>query len=490
MANSIQQRNKFDLQKAWYQSLDQDRQMRLVRYARYWDFFLTKHWQGSDSDSEGLITLNYCKKMVVKSADWLFGKCVEFIALEGYDEVIPVINEIWDTNFKQNKELFLYNCGIMGGVTGDVWCKVVWDEKRSPDFPIRIILLDSAIVEPILNPHDLSDMEGVVISYPFWDEEKNRVVNYQEQISSSEILIKHDEEIIFSGENPYGFINVIHAQNQPMPCDFWGLSDLDDIIPINEELNRKNTDISDIINYHAEPITCIFGAKMRNIIQGDGKTWSGFPEKARVENIQLSGDLKASNDYVANIKSYMHEISNVPKGSMDTMGGISNTSGVGLHIQFLPLTELTRRKQITYGGFLKEINGAIIKIAEKMNWGDIDWSKLGKRKYTCISAVFDNPLPKDDLIELNLIREELSLRLESRRGAMERLKKRDIKKKLAEIDKEIQEDKDGWLHSLTQQSVMGNTSYKNIGGVQQAGETVDTANTDLTVNRQKAKDKE
>lgn len=473
---SIRQHNRFELQKAWYQSLDQERQSRLMRYKKYWDFFLGDHWRNADEDSEGLVTLNYCKLYVMKSVAWLIGNGIEFIAMEGYDDLIPLINDVWENNKGQKKAKFLYNAGIMGSITGDVWVKVSWDTKSSPESPIRLILLDSSIVEPIFNPHDLDDIQGIVISYPFYDEESGRVINYQEEITNESILIKHDDEIILSEANPLGFINVVHAQNQPIPCEFWGLSDLADMLPINEEFNRKNTDVSDIINYHAEPITCIFGAKMKQIVQGDNKTWSGFPEKARVENLQLTGDLKASNDYIEKIKSYMHEIGEIPRGSLDTMNGISNTSGIGLHIQFLPLIELTKRKQITYGALLKDINSLIIRIAEKMGYGDVNWSKLGKRKYLCIDSVFEMPLPKDRLIEMNLIREEMSLRLESRRGAMERLKKRDISRKIAEIDKELEEDKDGWLHSLTASSGMVNNATdnqrKNIGGIVHPSETV------------------
>lgn len=472
-ANSIQNRSLYELQKVWYQSLEQDRQQRLYRYLHYWNFYRNNHWENSGSDNEGLVTVNYCKKAITKSNDWLFGKGIEFTAKEGFDEVIPFINNVWDNNKGQKKMKLLYNTGIMGGITGDMWVKVIWDKEKSPDNPIRLILLDSSIVEPVFNIHDLDDIQAVTISYPFWDEEAGKVVHYWEEVSNDRIIIKHDDTIIFNDVNPYGFINIVHGQNQPVPSDFWGESDLTDIIPINKQFNEKNTDVSDIIKYHAEPITCIFGAKMRNIVQGDDKTWSGFPDNARVENIQLNGDLGASNDHIANIKSYFHEISGIPRGSLDTMGGISNTTGVGLGVQFLPLIELTLRKQITYGEFIKEINGLIIRIAEKMNYGGINWSKFKSDKYSCIDCVFEMPLPKDKLIELNIIREEMALGLESRRGAMERLKKRDINKKLKEIDEERSSDELGIFSSL--KGINGNVNNaKNIGGVLQKGETVDS----------------
>lgn len=467
---------KSDMQRAWVQSLEQDRANRLRRYALYWDFYLGKHWRSADYggypeyETDPLLVFNYCRRIVSKTASWLFSKGVEFVALKEYEALIPLINDTWETN-KKNK--FLMNAAIMGGVTGDVWVKVVYDTSWNSLHPIRLILVDSAIIEPVLNPHDMEDVQAVVISYPYYDETKDAVVDYSETITKEEIRIDDDGKITVE-PNPYGFINVVHWQNLNIPGDFWGMSDLADIIPINEELNRKSTDISDIINYHSEPVTCIFGAKMKQIVQGANKTWSGFPKDARVENLQLNSDLKASNSYMERIKESLHEISGVPSGSLNTMGGISNASGIGLHIQFLPLIEKTLDKQITYGEGIKDVNDMIIRIAEMYDNSEmysIDWNSLGDRKFNCIDTVFEMPLPKDRLIEMQLIREELSLGLESRKGAMERLKKRDIEEKLEEIDRERADDPLGIFNNIAGSSGKINNPKANVGGIVQQGDT-------------------
>lgn len=427
-------------------SLNLERQRRLQRIRVYWQFYLCEHWPPRSTSGEGSqvppseqpLSINYCRRIVDKGATWLYGGGYELVGHEDYEELIGHLNYVWDNN---NKDYWAHHSAIMGGVSGDCFVKVTWEPKWNSDCPIRVILLDSAIVEPVFNPHDMDDLQAMIIAYPFLTDE-GEIKHYREEITTDTIKIFINDELERSEPNLLGFINVVHWQNLPLPSDYWGVSDLADVIPLNRELNKKSTDISDIIEYHAEPITCVFGARMGSIIQGANRVWSGFPKDAKVSNVQLDGDLTASNMYWGKIKTSMHEVSSVPSGSMDTMSGLSNTSGVGLHIQFLPLIEKTKTKQLTYGKGMREVNEMILKIADiydlETDKGVVSLDKFGRKKFH-IDMIFEMPLPKDRLIELQLIEQEMRLGLESRRGAMERLKRRDIDKKLAEIDKEQEE---------------------------------------------------
>ena len=65
-------------------------------------------------------------------------------------------------------------------------------------------------------------------------------------------------------------------------------------------------------------------------------------------------------------------------------------------------------------------------------------------------------LPKDEMIELQMIQTEMSMKLESRRGAMERIGRDNIDFLISEIEKEEQENSDKELEKLVKQTaVMG-----------------------------------
>ena len=62
----------------------------------------------------------------------------------------------------------------------------------------------------------------------------------------------------------------------------WGLADITDIVALNREYNEKATEISDIINYHAPPVTVIIGAKASNLEKGPRKVWAIGSKDAKI----------------------------------------------------------------------------------------------------------------------------------------------------------------------------------------------------------------
>jgi hypothetical protein len=71
-------------------------------------------------------------------------------------------------------------------------------------------------------------------------------------------------------------IPVVHIPNIPVSGSPWGLSDAHDIISVNRSYNEISTDIADIINYHAAPVTIVIGAKASNLEKGAKKVWAGL----------------------------------------------------------------------------------------------------------------------------------------------------------------------------------------------------------------------
>ena len=81
-------------------------------------------------------------------------------------------------------------------------------------------------------------------------------------------------------------------------------------------------------------------------------------------------------------------------------------------------------------------------------------------------------LPKDELLELQKIQQEMSLGLESRHGAMERLGKENIAQKLAEIDNERAEQ-----NSFNDNIPQMNT---NAGGMMNGENPIETVRKEMT----------
>ena len=239
-------------------------------------------------------------------------------------------------------------------------------------------------------------------------------------------------------ENPYGLIPFVQIKNFPIAGRPYGVGDLDDIIPLNIELNTKRSDISEIIDYHSAPITLVYGAKIGNLEKGANKVWGGLPKDSKVENLGMQGDLVASTQYTSEIKTSMCEIGGVPETVLGGASAISNTSGVALQYMNLPLIERTKIKRQCTSAGLKLVNKMILHIS--LIEGLIELPpNISKKDFLDNEVILPDTLPKDELIELQKIETEMKLGLECRHGAMERTGKDNIQSKIAEIDKERSE---------------------------------------------------
>ena len=156
-----------------------------------------------------------------------------------------------------------------------------------------------------------------------------------------------NDELIDSRPNPLGLIPVVHIPNIPVTGSPWGLADCQDIITINRTYNEIATDVADIINYHAAPVTVIIGAKASNLEKGASKVWGGLPKDAQVFNLDGGAEgINGALQYLELLKRSMHEIMNIPESALGQVQPISNTSGVALSIQYQPLMNRYSQKVI------------------------------------------------------------------------------------------------------------------------------------------------
>jgi len=428
-----------------------EEQRRIMKEFEHWKMYKGKHWRTRRPEGEPQVTANYCRAFVDKGVAFLMGKGFSIKTKnEAMNVTKPVLDEVWDDN---NRELLGLDMGQSGGVTGNTWVKVTvehFDPDTQPDkyeeYPkgrIRLIVLPSYSTFPTWDGHDKDTMVRCKIIYPIHVEREkpdgsiDRETHiFREEITRDRIREYLDNELIEERENPIGEIPVIGIKNLPVSGEPFGASDIEDIVPLQHEFNAKTTDVSDIINYHAAPITVIFGAKAKDLQKGARKVWAGLPKDGKVENLELQTDLSASLNYIELIRTAMFELASMPEDAFGKDMNISNTSGIALHIRNQPLIELTRTKWVTYGEGIRKINKMIIKFAkliEHPSFKQDEFDKLPANAKYWTEAEFPNPLPKDELIEMQLISQKLKNLLLSRRDALVELGISEPDKKLEEI---------------------------------------------------------
>jgi hypothetical protein len=265
-----------------------------------------------------------------------------------------------------------------------------------------------------------------------------------------------NDELIDSRPNPLGQIPVVHIPNIPVSGSPWGLSDAHDIISLNRAYNEISTDIADIINYHASPVTVIVGAKAANLEKGAKKVWGGLPKDAQVFNLEGgSSGLQGAMEYLDRLKMSMHEMMNVPETALGQTQPISNTSGVALSIQFQPLMNRWSQKVAQYGSGLEKINELVmlnlaVKEPDTFVYNPEIDGPLKEGQITQLDpndpityqtyTHFPEPLPLDKLVLLNELQQKMTMGLESKEGALRALGEEFPEEKLEEIRSELISD--------------------------------------------------
>lgn len=450
---------------------------RLKRIRRNWNFFDGFHWEEIPPQDKPEITENYCRTYVNKFVAFEFGKGFALKtskAMEGKNvtedgmTMFDFLENVWVDN-KMYK--FCVELGQMKSITGDAWIQVKYfkvgqfDDSfgEYPNGRIRIIVVPSSVVFPIYDVHDKEKLTELLIQYPIEVREESAILRrvslkkviYKQRWTKDRIEIWEGSNQILNIPNKYGVIPFAQIKNFPIAGRSEGLGDLEDLIPLNVELNMKKSDISETIDYHSAPITIVFGAKVSALEKGANKLWGGLPKDAKVENLALEGDLEASVSYVRDLKTAMNEIGGVPEGSLGGSQAISNTSGVALQYANMPLIERTRVKRMCTEEGLEYVNKLIILIS--LIEGLIKKpEEVGNKDFFWNETKLPDTLPKDTIIELQNIESEMKLGLEDRKGAMTRLGKEDIDRKLIAIDEDRKKNPEAYQIQTQTNSGMTN----------------------------------
>lgn len=444
------------------QNIVQDNQWeidRITKYYLYWKFYDGMHYKDFN---DGMLSFNYIKAFIDKVNMFLLGDeaftfhVTSFYTTQIDKEVEKLAEELMMYHWGKSDKLQLaYEILQMGGITGDVWMGLEWmpdDEDRY----CRVSVYDSRQCFVTFVNGDYNNVESFMVRQPLDQNGSNSQTKYrlfvqrwtndsvetwyQKDVSIEENKVQKYEHQQY--ENHYGFIPVVHIKNKPNSAGYYGKSDANDILKINKVYNEIMQQLKAVIDYHVTPTTVITGASAKSLKKGLGQIWSGLPAEANVFNLGLDVDLSATVNFAKDLKTAMHELSDVPENALGKIQAISNTSAAALQITYHPLMQQANIKAMTYGEGIAKVNSMILRMLAVEDPDNPRLVKLQKREPNFlaemrIEPVFAYGFPKDKTDELNRAQMELNMKLSSRREIMERMGKQNIPELLDEIDEDV-----------------------------------------------------
>lgn len=450
------------------QNIVQDNQWeidRITRYYLFWKFYEGFHYKDFN---DGMLSFNYVRAFIDKVNMFLLGDSAFTFRVQSYystivpEEIEKNAEELMMYHWgKSDKLVLAYEMLQMGSITGDCWLGVDWQEDERY---CKVRVYDSRQCFVTFENGDYNKMESFLVRQPLditsnenqyrlfvqrWTKDKIETW-YQKDVSIEEKRVAKYE--LTEYPNKYKIIPIVHIKNKPNSSGYYGQADSNDILKINKVYNELMQQLKAVIDYHVTPTTIITGASAKSLKKGLGQIWSGLPAEANVFNLGLDVDLTASVNYIKDLKTAMHELSDVPENALGKIQAISNTSAEALSITYQPLKQQADMKALTYGEGITRINNIILKILQvedpdnprlkglfEYAISDTETAKIDFIREMKIEPVFAFGFPKDKMNELNKAQMELNMRVTSRKEVMERLGKQNIPHLLEEIDNDQME---------------------------------------------------
>jgi hypothetical protein len=206
-----------------------------------------------------------------------------------------------------------------------------------------------------------------------------------------------DKQLVAESELPWGFLPVVHIQNIAQPYYYEGLSDVESLITLQDELNTRLSDRASRITFQAFKMYLgkgIEGFEDRPV--SPGRMWCTDNPEAAIE--EFGGDAATPSEdlHIAEIREALDKTSGV---SPVVAGVLKNklgnlTSAVALRLTFMGMLSKNERKRFTYTEGLKKIAQMVLAMLDRAN---IYKTSKADRE---IDIIFPSPLPENMMEKL------------------------------------------------------------------------------------------
>ncbi len=375
-------------EKAFYERIAAEEQARLARYKTGWQYYGGEQKRAlkvKPNQPDDNLVVNLWEYIVDKGVSFLFGREVTWqIDEQAETREEELLAAIWAANRKMT---LLQDVALNGAICGHIFVKIVPQAGQ----PTRLVNLDPAIVRPVWNPEDLSDVLWYKIEFEAMDENAKQV--FHKQILRA-VKDGTGETVRWTMENylrrsaardytpvgapqdwPYPFAPVVDWKNLPAPNAYFGKPDIEST-DLQDGVNFVGSNTQRILRYHAHPKTVGSGFSADNVKIGpDDMVILPSPD-AKAYNLEMQSDLGSSLAFFNTLRGLHLRLKRVPDLDPEKVN-VGALSGFALRILYGDLLELTETKRRLYGDGIVELNRRLLivnGIAQprplKLHWGD------------------------------------------------------------------------------------------------------------------------
>lgn len=398
---------------------------------------LPERLRGPDSVGREVVIENDIAWRVHALVDFMFGKPIRLASQAEDPALRQTIDHVLDAVLEANGGIrLLQDMALLGSVYGHVDLLLRTDdfaiEASSPgsgaaDAPseplsparaaevaslLRIETIEAPRCIPILSEGDYRILTGYLLRYdqrraaPRAEARTGRWLSrltprrstshgsaaVLEIISAAHRQVYIDDRMLTDAANPLGRLPVVHVQNLSQPYCYTGQSEVEPLIPLQDELNTRLSDRANRVTLQSFRMylgRCIDGFTDRPV--GPGQMWMTDNPEASIMSFGGDGAAPSEDAHIREIREAMDKTSAVsPLAAGLVRAKIGNLSSENaMHITLMGLLAKTQRKRITYGRGLAELADLVL---HTLDLAGVLWTRAADRR---VQVIWPNPLPDD-----------------------------------------------------------------------------------------------
>lgn len=436
----------------------------LIKYYDYYENDVFKHieikypeFKQTTERKPAQIPINYSRYIIDKLANWQFEKPVD-IAVSGErktkdgkerKEILVAEKDLYETHKKNNMNLKLQQSAKECNTSGGVVFKMIYDDKLG----IRFLPRPRIECFPITEFDDYEKLTKVhFVAFKsddiIWKQTFEMIGDkclFEEATYNVKLNLKLEKVIqkpIYLGSDKkyLDFIPVYIIPNNPALGMIWGYSELIDLIPIIDELDKKYSDSSDALRFEMFAITIMMNIKQFTDAKGKtsrpktkpGAVWDLIsagtgdikPEIKKLESkFAYTDTLK---NHIDNLKDIMFELSSVIQVNPAVISKLGNLSGVALKLMFAAMISKTNTKNTIWKPKLEQMYADSLKMRAT-------YESYSYPEEADIEIITHMPIPLNEKEEVEIALLKLTAGLSSIKREMDNLGVEDPEKLIAEI---------------------------------------------------------
>lgn len=414
---------------AWYDTILQpianrlmvlmadDRQRELITSKAYYQGNQKKPLKVSQGKADDNVLLNFTGLAVERSVSMLFGGGCDFAFQDEESEQAQTLRKIWDLN---RKDTLLHEMGMDGAIYGTPYIRTdplaIQDPYTGEQYT-ELVLLDPELMKIEVDPRNIKQVTKYIMQYKVGDNV------YREEYSPNTYPTEGQTEPTWKVEYfeskggawrltntidwLYPFPPILHGKNLPAVHSVYGISDIDNILGVQDSVNFVASNIRKIIRNQAHKKLWGKGFAAEALQMGSDDMPILPNDNAEINEIDSSADLTSSENHFATMRQSLFDIARVVDISSikDKIGALTN---FGLRVLYSDALSKNATKRLMYAEMLDELNRRLLVIegyqGEDTRPPFVEWGA---------------DLPQDEAEDAKLILDDLKSQIISKKTAAE-----------------------------------------------------------------------